>query len=45
MDFSKDWSDECDVPCVWSGNSDKAEGVFYIIKIIKMQNGLLRIRK
>ena len=32
LDFSKDWSDECDVPCVWTGNPDKADGVFYIIR-------------
>ena len=32
LNFSKDWSDECDIPCVWSGNAEEADGVFYIIK-------------
>ena len=32
LNFSKDWSDECDVPCVWTGKADKADGIFYIIR-------------
>ena len=32
LNFSKDWSKECDIPCVWTGNPDNADGVFYIIK-------------
>ena len=32
LNFSKDWSDECDIPCVWTGKEEKADGVFYIIR-------------
>ena len=32
LNFSKDWSDECDVPCVWTGSPDRVDGVFYLIK-------------
>ncbi|KAI6650748.1 hypothetical protein LOD99_7799, partial [Oopsacas minuta] len=32
LNFSKDWSDECDVPCVWTGRADNIDGVFYIIR-------------
>ena len=32
LNFSKDWSDECDIACVWTGNPEDADGVFYIIK-------------
>ena len=32
LNFSKDWSDECDVPCVWTGKADNADGVFYVVK-------------
>ena len=32
LNFSKDWTDECDVPCVWTGKTENIDGVFYIIK-------------
>ncbi|KAI6646886.1 hypothetical protein LOD99_9078 [Oopsacas minuta] len=32
LNFSKDWSDECDVPCVWTGRADNIDGVFYTIR-------------
>ena len=32
LNFSKDWTDECDVPCVWTGMTDNIDGVFYIMK-------------
>ena len=31
LNFSKDWTDECDVPCVWTGKTENIDGVFYII--------------
>ena len=30
--FSKDWSDECDIPCIWTGKADNVDGVFYNMK-------------
>ena len=32
LNFSKDWTDECDVPCVWTGDPTDINGVFYILK-------------
>ena len=32
LNFSKNWTDECDVPCVWTGDPSDVDGVFYILK-------------
>ena len=32
VNFSRDWSDECDIPCLWTANTDNIDGVFYFIK-------------
>ena len=32
LNFSKDWTDECDVPCLWTANTDHSDAVFYVIK-------------
>ncbi|KAI6660327.1 hypothetical protein LOD99_13915 [Oopsacas minuta] len=31
LNFSKDWTDECDVPCVWTGDSPNVDAIFYIL--------------
>ena len=32
INFSRDWTDECDVPCIWTGTTNNIDGVFYMVK-------------
>ena len=31
LNFSKDWTEECDVPCVWTGDPTGVDGVFHFL--------------